>query len=110
MPRQPCSIDAFILALTDPGEYDDIFGSGFGAVNRIGVCDCNNDGFCNSFDIDCFEALAEAPVECSDGYEEQECPGDRNGFSGPSQESTWTHFMNRWMRFEVISACNISAG
>ncbi|MBL8880433.1 MAG: hypothetical protein JNG88_15070, partial [Phycisphaerales bacterium] len=88
----PCDIDAFVVALVDPQEYDETFGSGFGAVNRLGVCDCNNDGLCNSFDIDCFEARAEAPVECSEGYEEQECPGEDAGFSGPSQESTWQHF------------------
>ncbi|MBL8880941.1 MAG: hypothetical protein JNG88_17645 [Phycisphaerales bacterium] len=87
-----CDVDAFVTALVDPEEYDGTLGEGFGAVNRLGVCDCNNDGVCDNFDIDCFEALAETPVECSDGYEEQECEGEGDGFAGPSQGSTWQHF------------------
>lgn len=85
-----CDVDAFVTALVDPEEYDATFGAGFGAVNRLGVCDCNNDGVCDNYDIDCFENLAEAPVECSDGYEEQECEGEGQGF-GPGG-SSWDHF------------------
>lgn len=48
--------DAFIQIMFDLPGWEATVGDEFG-VNTIGVCDCNNDGLCNFFDIDCFADL-----------------------------------------------------